>query len=226
MYRLPTLALLMLALALPPAFPSHALTPDAPQACNTIPELQGSGNSSPCQGHRANIQGCITGVTATGFFFQDLAGDGDTGTSDGIYAYLWSSWTNPDNLKPGDLVSVSGTVTEYYGTTEFAHRSRRPAPGDRHRRVRTAAARRRPCPTSIPFADPQLLYEHTESMRVAMVVRRLGRRADAALHLALPRRRSGDRVGRLRSPIPDGSRVFERDYPGYQGITYLNGGLG
>ena len=26
--------------------------------------------------------------------------------------------------------------------------------------------------------------------------------------------------------IPDDSRIFERDYPGYQGITYINGGLG
>ena len=126
MLRLPILALLMFSLVLSPAPATHALTPDAPAACSTIPELQGTGNSSPCEGHRDNIQGCITGVTATGFFFQDLAGDGDTTTSDGIYAYLWSSWTNPDNLKPGDLVSVSGTVTEFYDATEFAHRSADP----------------------------------------------------------------------------------------------------
>lgn len=225
MLRLPILALLMLSLVLSPAPVTHALTPDAPAACSTIPELQGSGNTTPCEGHRDNIVGCITGVTATGFFFQDLTGDGDTTTSDGIYAYLWSSWTNPDILKPGDLVSVSGTVTEYYGATEFAHRSADPL------QVNVTGACAPPPPVTIlpyldPAADPQPLYEHVESMRVAMtfdgwVVGPTNRYAS--------RYPAGDPEIALvdyAGAVPDDRRIFERDYTGYQGITYINGGLG
>lgn len=100
MLRLTILALLMLLLVLSPAPITHALEPAAPAACSTIPELQGSGNSSPCEGHRDNIAGCITGVTAAGIFLQDLAGNGDTTTSNGIYAYVWASWTNPTTSSP------------------------------------------------------------------------------------------------------------------------------
>jgi len=225
MLRLPIVALLMLSLALSPAPAAHALAPDTPAACSTIPELQGSGNTTPCEGHRDNIPGCITGVTATGFFFQDPAGDGDPTTSDGIYAYLWSSWANLDNLKPGDLVSVSGTVTEYYGATEFAHSSADPL------QVTVTGACTPPPPVTIlpyldPAADPQPLYEHVESMRVAMtfegwVVGPTNRYAS--------RYPAGDPEIALvdyAGAIPDDSRIFERDYPGYQGITYINGGLG
>ncbi len=74
MLRLPILALLILALVLSPAPVTHALVPDTPAACNTIPELQGVGNSTPCEGHRDNIQGRITGVTATGLSLPHLVG--------------------------------------------------------------------------------------------------------------------------------------------------------
>ena len=221
------LAVILFALAPWPAQAAALQPPRAeePAACATIPELQGSGNTSPCQGHRADIAGCITGVTATGFFFQDLAGDGDPATSDGIYAYYASSWTNPNSLKPGDRVSVSGTVTEYYGTTEFAHRSADPL------QVTVTGACELPPPAGIqpyldPWADPHTLYERTESMRVHMYF--IGWVVGPTKRYS-SRYPAGDpeiAVVDDRSLIPSRSRVFERDYPGYGGITYLNGGLG
>lgn len=222
MPRWSVLAMLMLSLVLSPAPDTHAF---ATNTCTTIPELQGPGNVTPCEGHRDQISGCITGVTATGFFFQDLAGDGDTNTSDGIYASFWSSWTNPDGLKPGNLVSVSGTITETNGTTAFAHLSADPL------QVTVTGSCTLPAPVSIlpyldPIAEPQVLYEHRESMRVIMSF--IGwvvgptRRYPSRHPAGFPEIAFVDD----RSPIPNGSRIFERDYPGYQGITYLNGGLG
>jgi predicted extracellular nuclease len=49
-------------------------------------------------------------------------GDGNPDTSDGIFAYQGSTWTNPRGIRPGVIVSVSGTITKLFGTTEFAHR--------------------------------------------------------------------------------------------------------
>jgi predicted extracellular nuclease len=123
-----TLAALSCTVLVAQAAPAGLAGPSRPAACATIPALQGPGNTSPCQGHRDNIPGCITGVTATGFFFQDLAGDGDPATSDGIYASHGASWTNPDGLRPGVMVSVSGTVTESDGTTELPDPRRRHGP--------------------------------------------------------------------------------------------------
>ena len=89
------------------------------------------------------------GVAAEGFFLQDPAGDGDPGTSDGIYVYRYSTWKNPRGLKPGDLVEMSPyKVTEFYGQTELSG----PA-----RTTRTAAYRvlgKCPLPAPVSIAPP------------------------------------------------------------------------
>ena len=75
----------------------------------TIPRIQGPGLASPYAGQQlaGPLRGCITGVTAEGFFLQDPTGDGDARTSDGIYVYRYSKWMNPRKLKPGDLVEIT-----------------------------------------------------------------------------------------------------------------------
>lgn len=193
-------------------------------SCSTIPEIQGTGNASPCLGHRSAIEGCITGVTATGFYFQDLTGDGDTNTSDGIYAYYYSTWTNPSNLQPGNRVRVSGTVVEYYDTTEFANKSADPLA------VTNLGSCTVPTPVIIPpitdpTSDPMTAYEKYEGMRVQMTfsgwVVGATKRFDSRYPVSDPEIAFVD----FGSSIPDYSRVFERDYAGYQGINYLSGGL-
>lgn len=195
-----------------------------PSPCSTIPLIQGVGNTSPCQGHRSAIEGCITGVTATGFYFQDMTGDGNSASSDGIYAYYYSTWANPSNLQPGDLVRVSGNVTEYYNTTEFAHKGADPLTVSRIGSC-TVPAAVGILPITDPLADPMALYERYEGMRVSFsfdgwVV--------GATKRFITRNAYGDpeiAFVDFSSSIPDYSRVFERDYPGYQGIQYLSGGL-
>ncbi|RUA17925.1 MAG: hypothetical protein DSY55_01185 [Clostridia bacterium] len=200
-------------------------TVGAPPPCSTIPQIQGTDYWSNCQGHQDNIQGCITGVSAKGFYFQDVNGDGDPNSSDGIYAYFYSSWDNPNGLAPGDLVSVSGMVTEYYDTTEFANSSSDPL----HVNVLGNCTLPPPVvilPDDDPAADLMTLYEQYEGMRVKMSF-------DGWVVGATRRYRSRYPAGDPEiafvdhgSSIPDYTRVFEDDYPGYQGISYLSGGLG
>lgn len=196
----------------------------ATSACATIPGIQGAGYSSACLGHRDNIEGCITGITATGFYFQDEAGDGNPLTSDGIYAYFWSTWDNPNNLKAGDRVQVTGNVTEYYDATEFAHSVADPL------NVTVIGSCAFPSPVTIspntdPNANPMALYERYEGMRVAMSFDGWVVGATKRFTSRFPYGDPEIAFVDYASSIPDDSRVFERDYPGYQGINYLNGGL-
>ncbi len=199
-------------------------TEGSPAPCSTIPLIQGTGNTTACLGHRNDIEGCITGVSATGFYFQDVTGDGNPTSSDGIFAYFWSTWNNPSNLQVGDLVSVSGNVTEYYDTTEFAHS------GSDSLSISTIGSCSPPAPVSIapnldPTADPMTLYERYEGMRVQMSfdgwVVGPTKRFDSRYVYGDPEIAFVD----FSSTISDYSRVFQSDYPGYQGINYLSGGL-
>ncbi|WP_211276932.1 ExeM/NucH family extracellular endonuclease, partial [Tamilnaduibacter salinus] len=87
--------------------------------------IQGSGATSPQEGQARTVEGIVVGDFQSttdglkGFFIQeeDTQADGDPTTSDGLFVY--------DNgfgvdVAEGDLVRVSGTVTEYYGLTQLA----------------------------------------------------------------------------------------------------------
>ena len=73
--------------------------------------IQGSGSSSPLVGQVVSTSGVVTKVTSSGFFIQDLAGDGLPQTSDGIYVF--ASPASCTNAVVGNLVTVTGTVSEY-----------------------------------------------------------------------------------------------------------------
>jgi len=108
------------------------------------------------------------------------------------------------------MVSVSGTVTEYYGTTEFADPLGRPARGDRHHGVhcRRSASPRIP-PYLDPYADPS--SSTSTSSRCAWRSRSM---AGSSGHEALsfPRPAGDPEIALVdyRSSIPGGNRVFER----------------
>jgi predicted extracellular nuclease len=76
-----------------------------------IPQIQGSGATSPLVGQTVTTQGVVTRVNNNGFFMQDKVGDGDTATSDGIFVF--TGGTPPADAAVGNLVRVSGTVAEY-----------------------------------------------------------------------------------------------------------------
>jgi uncharacterized protein len=93
-------ALLALALA--------ALPPLAIAADTAIYTLQGSGATSPFVGQIVTTTGVVTKLNNNGFFIQDLVGDGDPATSDGLFVFS-SSFTPA----VGSLVRVAGTLVEF-----------------------------------------------------------------------------------------------------------------
>lgn len=105
---------------LPPAFvcPIDQLIP--------VPAIQGPGSSSPLvpagkfESEQAYAtRGIVTQVVNglyKGFFIQDLQGDGDPASSDGLFVY--STQTN-SAIVPGAEVCVSGKVKEYFNQTQL-----------------------------------------------------------------------------------------------------------
>jgi len=91
-----------------------ALTVTAPPV--TIMAIQGHGAASPRVNETVTTAGnIVTAVGAKGFFMQDPNGDGDVSTSDAIYVYTGSTPT----VARGNVVTVSGKVQEYNGSTEL-----------------------------------------------------------------------------------------------------------
>jgi predicted extracellular nuclease len=74
----------------------------------TISQIQGSGRTSPYANTVRSTRGVVTKKVPSGFFIQDPAGDGDPATSDGIFVF-----NNTYSANVGDLVRVTGTITEY-----------------------------------------------------------------------------------------------------------------
>ena len=80
--------------------------------------IQGAGEFSPLEGSEVTTPGnVITAIGPEGFFIQTPDGfdDGDPETSEGIYVHLGSAYPG----LVGDLVNVTGTVTEFYGFTQL-----------------------------------------------------------------------------------------------------------
>lgn len=85
------------------------VTVSAAAAITPIPQIQGSGASSPLLGQTVTTQGVVTKVTNNGFFIQDEVGDGDTATSDGILVFTGSAPT----VAVGNQLRITGTVAEF-----------------------------------------------------------------------------------------------------------------
>ncbi|MGX4641815.1 ExeM/NucH family extracellular endonuclease [Massilia sp. SYSU DXS3249] len=81
-----------------------------------IPLIQGSGPKTAYHNTVQTTQGVVTATVGSGYFLQDIKGDGDPATSDAIFVFGSST-----GLAVGDLVKVTGTVVEY--TPSGANRS-------------------------------------------------------------------------------------------------------
>jgi predicted extracellular nuclease len=82
-----------------------------------IYQIQGSGLSAAITGN-VTTQGVVVGdfegtASASGFYLQDLTGDGDTTTSDGIFVFTGSS----DLASVGQVVRVTGYARERFNQT-------------------------------------------------------------------------------------------------------------
>jgi predicted extracellular nuclease len=76
-----------------------------------IYQIQGSGAQSALAGSVVVTSGVVTRVNNNGFFMQDLTGDGNPVTSDGIFVF--TGGTTYSAVAVGNLVSVTATVTEF-----------------------------------------------------------------------------------------------------------------
>lgn len=103
----------------PPALADVIITP--------IAEVQGSGDASPIDGQEVTVVGVVTGDfqdqdaddtrNLGGFFVQDELPDGDPDTSDGVFVY--DGRTPALDIRVGQLVQVTGIVTERFGETQI-----------------------------------------------------------------------------------------------------------
>ena len=74
-----------------------------------IYEIQGATHWSEFEGQPVSTQGIVTAIAGNGFYLQDLEGDGDARTSDGIFVFTGSA----PAVAVGDAVMVTGRVTEF-----------------------------------------------------------------------------------------------------------------
>src|SRR5215212_2850608 len=96
---------------------------DAP--ATPISEIQGSGVATQRSGEHVVVRGVVTADFRArgglgGFFVQDPVGDGDPATSDALFVFVPASApTLPPDFGPEQLVTFSGTVSEFHDLTEI-----------------------------------------------------------------------------------------------------------
>ncbi|MCZ2861208.1 ExeM/NucH family extracellular endonuclease [Blastococcus sp. VKM Ac-2987] len=94
--------------------------PAAGEVCDTavtneIGEVQGAGGTTPLAGSTVTVRGVVVGDTPglSGFYLQDVDGDGDAATSDGIFVF------SSVEVDLGDTVAVTGLAQEYFDQTQI-----------------------------------------------------------------------------------------------------------
>ncbi|MCD6136711.1 ExeM/NucH family extracellular endonuclease [Candidatus Bipolaricaulota bacterium] len=115
------LALLLVTQLLPE---KHEIVPcPCAGTITKIHDIQGSGAKSPLIGKTVTVEAVVVGDFSEtgglgGFFLQeeDRDADSDPNTSEGIFIY---GGDPSANLTVGDLVCVTGTISEYKGLTEI-----------------------------------------------------------------------------------------------------------
>jgi predicted extracellular nuclease len=92
---------------------SVAIQAPAGGVTHTIPQIQGAGAKSPYVNTAQTTEGVVTRTVTTGYYIQDVNGDGDPTTSDGIHVYMGAT---PYTPVVGDLVRITATVSEFTPT--------------------------------------------------------------------------------------------------------------
>lgn len=99
--------------------------PAAAQDVTPIHEVQGTGAASPLEGTTVTVEGVVTADHRTGGYrgvYLQTPGSGGAddatpGASDGIFVFLGNRTVD---LAIGDLVRVTGPVSEYFGLTQVS----------------------------------------------------------------------------------------------------------
>ena len=98
-----------------------------PEACGDpftpIYAVQGNGLESPLKDTEVTVEGIVTSDfqldnLLRGFHIQDVSGDSNPATSDGVFVYLPASSTD---VNVGDHLRLRGEVKEYYELTELSY---------------------------------------------------------------------------------------------------------
>lgn len=126
-----------------------------------IPAIQGDGHSSPVVNQNVTVQGVVSGVFTEagglqGFFMQASQPDGAPQTSEGLFIYT-GQWQPA--VQRGDLVMVSGQVSELYDLTQLRAVSRVTV---------CERALALPAPQQIQLPIDNVDLETLENMRVAV----------------------------------------------------------
>jgi uncharacterized protein len=95
--------------------------PQPVDVCDVTPTheigaIQGTGLATPVAGQTVTVRGVVVGDVEgfSGFYLQDVDGDGNAATSDGVFVF---SRTAAVDL--GDTVAVTGRATEFGGQTQI-----------------------------------------------------------------------------------------------------------
>lgn len=159
-----------------------------------IYNIQGSGATVALTGTRTTM-GVVVGdyegpsPALRGFFIQDMTGDGNPATSDGIFVFEGS---NANTVNPGDLVRVTGNAGENQGQSQISVGTI----------VKCGTGSITPTDVLLPFAAadtleqyegmlvrlPQTLYvtEHFQLGRFGQVVLSSGARLQQPTNVVLP----------------------------------------
>ncbi len=99
-----------------------------PSGSVSIAEVQDNGDSSPLAGQIVTVTGIVTGDFQAndvdearnlgGFYMQDETPDADASESRGVFVFDGNS--PPTDVTVGDRVTVTGTVSEYFGETQIS----------------------------------------------------------------------------------------------------------
>jgi hypothetical protein len=155
----------------PPGTDTNLDDQQPPDGSTTIPEVQGEGMVSPMVGQLVKVIGVVIGdlqetQNRKGFFIQDVIGDGNPATSDGIWVYQNDNPQIPDTIQIGDEVTVTGYVNEYYELTEID------VSGNEGEVIINSSGHELPVPVELNppeiLADALMYFETLEGMYVAV----------------------------------------------------------
>lgn len=115
--------------------------------------IQGNGLSTPIPG-TVTTQGVVVGdfegtASLGGFFIQDLSGDGDAATSDGIFVYTG----NANLVSVGQVVRVTGYARERFSQTTLNGSNSNTSPVPAANIVQCGTGSVEPTDVNMPFAD-------------------------------------------------------------------------
>jgi predicted extracellular nuclease len=175
----PTLLSLAVGLALAsPSLHAAGFSCPADSALTPIPAIQGSGDKSPLvpgdlfeSPGTVKVKALVSALGESlnrGFYLQDLQGDGNPETSDGIFVYLNDKQfaSKYPDIQPGALVCLEARVEEYYGHTQL-----RPLVDGNTPRLAVLAQGEAPAATALRVLEGETLaraLERHEGMRVRL----------------------------------------------------------